>query len=255
LNPVVAWPELDDVRIVKPEAAREVDILVVRENLGGVYQGETRELPTSNGGRVLEHRFYHPEAEARRFLAAAARLARQRRGQLTLVHKAGGLPQLAGLWKSVGEEAAAAEGVEFRFLDIDFACYLMLQEARTLDVLAAPNCFADILSDLGGILMGGRGLTFGSSYGSGGEAVYQTNHGAAYDLQGTGKGNPLGQILSMSMMLRESFRLVDAAEAIEAAVRQVVAEGVRTGDIATAGGRVAGTAELTERIVAELEGA
>lgn len=253
LNPVVAWPEMDDVRVVKPEAARNVDMLVVRENLGGVYQGETRELPASDGGRVLEHRFYHPEAEARRFLGAAARLARQRRGQLALVHKAGGLPQLAGLWKSVGEAAAAAEGVEFRFLDIDFACYLMLQEARTLDVLAAPNCFADILSDLGGILMGGRGLTFGASYGSGGEAVYQTNHGAAYDMQGTGRGNPLGQILSMSLMLRESFGLVDEAAAIEAAVRRVLGGGVRTGDIAAAGGRAAGTAEITERIVAELQ--
>lgn len=194
LNPVVAWPEMDDVRIVKGEVARSVDMLVVRENLSGLYQGETRHLEAGDGSRTLEH----------------------------------------------------------RFLDIDYACYLMLQEARSLDVVAAPNCFADILSDLGGLLMGGRGLTFGASYGRGGEAVYQTNHGAAYDLQGTGKGNPLGQILSMGMMLRESFGLIEEAEAVDAAVRRVLGQGFRTGDIAAPGGLPAGTAEMADRIAAEL---
>ena len=255
LNPVPVWPELDDVRIVKPAAARDVDLLVVRENLSGLYQGRTQALEAGDGSRVLEHRFYHPENEIRRFLAVAARLARQRRGHLAVVHKAGGLPDLAAQWRALGEEAAAVEGVAFRFLDIDFACYLMLQEARTLDVLAAPNCFADILSDLGGLLMGGRGLTFGASYGRGGEAVYQTNHGAAYDLQGSGRGNPLGQILSMSLMLRESFGLTEAADAVEGAVRRVLAQGCRTGDIAAAGSRLTGTAEITDRLVAELDAA
>jgi len=252
LNPVVAWPEMDDVRIVKPEAARDVDLLVVRENLSGLYQGETREGTAGDGSRVLEHRFYHPENEIRRFLGAAARIARQRRGKLAVVHKAGGLPDLAALWRAVAEETAAAAGVEYRFLDIDYACYLMLQEARNLDVIAAPNCFSDILSDLGGLLMGGRGLTFGASYGRGGEAVYQTNHGAAYDLQGTGQGNPLGQILSMSMMLRESFGLRQEADAVESAVRRVLGQGCRTRDIAANGCDATGTQEITERIVAEL---
>jgi len=255
LNPVWSWPELDDVRVVKPGVARAVDLVVVRENLSGLYQGETREVAGDRGARVLEHRFYHPEAELRRFLFTAARLARQRRGALDVVHKAGGLPELAALWRDVATEAAAAERVDCRFLDIDFACYLMLHEPRQFDVIAAPNCFADILSDLGGVLAGGRGLTFGASFGRGGEAVYQTNHGAAYDLQGTGRGNPLGHILSLAMLLRESFGLAAEAAAVEEAVRRVLGSGYRTGDIATAESTVTTTMGMAERVAAELEAA
>lgn len=253
LNPIVAWPEMDDVRVVKPEVARAVDLMVVRENLNGLYQGATSEVRDVDGTRAMEHRFRQPEPVLRRFLGTAARIARRRRGRLAVVYKAGGLPELAAFWKRLAEEAASAESVECRCLDVDYASYLLLQEPAGFDVIAAPNCFADILSDLGGLLMGGRGLTFGASYGIDGEAVYQTNHGAAYDLQGTGRGNPIGQILSATMMLRESFGLAREAAAAELAVRRVLGEGFRTGDIAGPASTRIGTAELTERIAAEIE--
>jgi 3-isopropylmalate dehydrogenase len=245
----VVWPELDPARALKGEWVRSADLVVVRENLSGLYQGSTSEVTGADGAKALEHRFLQPEREVRRFLKAAARLAAQRTGRLAVVMKSGGLPELTAMWREAAMEAAAVEGVELRCLDVDYASYLMIQDPRSLDVIAAPNCFADILSDIGGVLMGGRGLTFGASFGEQGEAVYQTNHGAAYELEGTGRGNPLGQILSMAMMLRESFGLADEADAVTAAVRATLARGHCTADIAWPGCDVVGTGELTRMII------
>jgi len=255
LNPVWWWPELDDVCAVKSDVVRGVNLVVVRENLGGLYQGQTREVANVPGQRVLEHSFHHRETEIRRFLTAAARLARHRRGGLAVVHKSGGLPDLAALWRAAAMEIADIEQVDHRFLDIDFASYLLLQEPRQFDVIAAPNCFADILSDLGGVHMGGRGLTFGASFGADGAAVYQTNHGAAYDLQGTDRGNPIGHMLALAMMLRESFGLVAEALLIEGALRRVVGAGIRTDDVAGAQSTRVGTMELADHVAAELAAA
>jgi 3-isopropylmalate dehydrogenase len=119
-------------------------------------------------------------------------------------------------------------------------------------VIAAPNCFGDIISDIAGVLLGGRGLTFGASYSAEGAAVYQTNHGAAYDLAGAGVANPLGHILAMSMMLRQSYHLGDAADAVEAAVAAVLGRGVRTADIATTGSRIVSTGEMADEVCSEV---
>jgi 3-isopropylmalate dehydrogenase len=252
LNPIGVWPELDRARVLKPEAVRSADLVVVRETLSGLYAGSTVEVCECDGARSLEHRFLQSEQRVRRFLGAAARLAVQRSGRLAVVVKSGGLPELSAVWREAGAAESAAAGVEFRCLDIDFASYLMIQDPRSLDVVAAPNCFADILSDIGGVLMGGRGLTYGGSFGEQGEAVYQTNHGAAYELEGTGRANPLGQILSMAMLLRESFGLRAEADAVVGAVRRTLGRGVATADIAWRGCEVVGTAELTGMVVEEV---
>src|SRR5881275_1420094 len=118
-------------------------------------------------------------------------------------------------------EVSQAAGVEFSMLDVDYAAYKLLQEPGSFDVIAAPNCFGDILSDLGGVLAGSRGLTFGASYSAEGAAVYQTNHGAAHDRANTDTANPVAQIFSVAMMLQETFDLPEAGRLIEESVRSL----------------------------------
>jgi 3-isopropylmalate dehydrogenase len=251
LNPLLPAPELDAVRRLKPEHVRGVDVLVVRENMGGVYQGEWS-AGASAAGRYAEHSFRYTERQVRRVVEAAARIARSRRGHLAVVAKAGGAPSISTLWRDLAEEAAAKAGIESECIDVDLAAYLLAQDPRRFDVIVAPNLFGDVLSDLGGVLLGSRALSFGGSFGPNGVAVYQTNHGGAHDISGTDRANPVGQILALAMLLRQSLGLRREAAAVEAAVRSVWRDGWRTADIAEPGSRVVGTRQLGELIAQRL---
>jgi 3-isopropylmalate dehydrogenase len=131
---------------------------------------------------------------------------------------------------------------------VDYEAYRLIQHARDLDLIVTSNLFGDILCDLGAVLLGSRGLSFSGNFSGDGAAVYQTNHGAAYDLAGTDQANPVGQIFSLSMLLRESFGLSAAAGLIEAAVAYVWQRGWRTADLASPGSPVIGTCEMADRV-------
>ncbi len=133
-------------------------------------------------------------------------------------------------------------------IDCDLMAYRLIQDPASFDVIAAPNLFGDILADLAAALLGSRGLSYSGNYNEHGHAIYQTNHGAAYDLAGTDRANPVGQILSAAMMLRETFSQWRMADAIEQAVRFVWSKGYRTDDVARGAGHVIGTQEMGERI-------
>jgi len=107
--------------------------------------------------------------------------------------------------------------------------------------VVAPNLFGDVLADSCALLLGSRGLSYSGNFGAGGRAVYQTGHGAANDLAGKDTANPIGQICALAMLLRESFGLVSAATALEAAIEDTLRQGIRTADIASPGCRVVGT--------------
>jgi 3-isopropylmalate dehydrogenase len=233
---------------LKPETLRGLDILVTRENAGGVYQGRWEDGEGPSGGRLARHYFAYSEDQVRRFLHASARLAKQRRGELTVVWKEHGLPSISDLWRACAEEASAAHGVRFRMVDIDLMVYLLVQEPQAFDVIAAPNLFGDVLADLGAALLGSRGASFSGNYSETGNAVYQTNHGAAFDLAGTDRANPAGQIFALAMMLRETFGLAREAAAIDEATRSLWAEGWRTEDVAVPGARIVGTREMGCRV-------
>jgi 3-isopropylmalate dehydrogenase len=249
LNPIRPLPELARAGCVRPEHLANVDILVVREAIGGVYQGEWGEEALGER-RVATHRFQYGESEVRRILVAAARLARARRGRLAVIHKESGVPSVSRLWTELGRDIAKAHGVEVGLLEVDFAAYALVRHAREFDVIAAPNLFGDVLSDLGGLLLGSRGIGCGASFSPRGEAVYQTNHGAAHDLAGKDRANPVAQVLSVALLLRESLGQPGPAARIEAGVRRVLADGYRTVDVAEAGAEIVGTRELGERIAA-----
>ncbi|PYI56000.1 MAG: 3-isopropylmalate dehydrogenase [Verrucomicrobia bacterium] len=253
LNPLRSYSELRDVcRITLP--AKPLDILVVRENLQDVYQGNSVEASCEDGREIL-HTCVHREKQVRAVLEVAATAAQRRRNILFVIGKNSGLPAIHSLWRACALEVAGASGVNVLLLDIDYAAYKLLQEPESFDVVVAPNCFGDILSDLGGVLAGSRGLTFGASYAADGAAVYQTNHGAAHDRAETDTANPVGQIFSMAMMLRESFSLQSAARLIEDAVQAVWRAGWRTADLTEPGCKVAGTRQFGELVAREIQSA
>jgi len=143
---------------------------------------------------------------------------------------------------------AAGTGVAWQVLEIDNAAYQLIANPRELDIVVAPNMFGDVLSDAASVLLGSRGLSFSGNFGRERRAIYQTGHGAAQDLAGRDRANPVGQIFSLAMMLRESFGWQREAAAIETATSAVLGQGWRTPDIASATSRVIGTRELGTRI-------
>jgi len=252
LSPLKVSGALVTATRLKPEFLRGVDILLVRENIAGVYQGQWSETQIPAEGRRAEHSFHYSEKQVRRILEVAARIAQRRRGSMTVVIKDGGVPTISKLWRDCGEEMAAALGVHTSFLNVDHAAYCLIQHAQDLDVVVAPNLFGDILADLGSVLLGSRGLSFSGNFSSVGAAVYQTNHGSAYSLVGKNEANPLGQFFALAMLLRESFGLDREAAVIEESVEQILNAGWRTADLMMEGCRPVTTLEMTDLIIEQL---
>lgn len=246
ISPLLSTLSFLEASRFKPEALAGLDLLVVRENSGGIYQGDWEDA--SEDRPIAIHRFEYKRHQVERFLDASARLARQRRRKMTVVWKESGIPSISRLWRECAEEAASRHGVDFGMVDVDLMAYRLIRDPFAFDVLATPNLFGDVIGDLGAVLLGSRGVSFSGNYNAHGHAVYQTNHGAAYDLAGTDRANPVGQIFSASMLLRESFHLFEQADAIEAAVRGVWEEGWRTEDIETPAGKVVCTQQMGDLI-------
>ncbi|HMV68164.1 MAG TPA: isocitrate/isopropylmalate family dehydrogenase [Myxococcota bacterium] len=247
LAPIQPAPEL--AALARVRGAEGVDLLVVRENVAGAYLGRA-EVRRGPEGVEVEHSFRYTERDVRRVVQVAASLARRRRGRLLVALKDGGLPALSDLWRDVA--TSCASDLDLRCDNVDLVAYEIVQRPEALDVIVAPNLLGDVLVDVAGALMGSRGVTFSGNFAPDGAAVYQTSHGAAFDIAGKDIANPVGQILSLAMMLRESFGMAGAAAQVEDAVRRVWRAGVRTRDVAEAGHRVVGTAEMGGRIADEV---
>jgi 3-isopropylmalate dehydrogenase len=229
----------------------ELDLLIVRDNTGGIYQGRWTERRTA-GGRVVEHTFSYSEAQVRRLMEVAARAAAARRGRLHMILKDGGVPGISDLWREVGTAVAAAHGVQAAVMNVDLAAYELIQRPGLFDVIVAPNMIGDIIADIAGVLVTSRGVTFSGNFSADGKAVYQTNHGCAHDLAGTDRANPGGQILSLAMLLRESFGWQAEAALMERALAAAWEAGWRTADIAEPGCRVVGTAAMAEEVARQV---
>ncbi|MCY7270462.1 MAG: hypothetical protein LH485_00195 [Sphingomonas bacterium] len=250
-TPLEPLPELRAAGSVRPEIAAATDIVAVRENMGGIYQGVWDEEGTP-GARVARHRFDYQEADVRRIMGVAFDLAATRRGQVHVVLKPGGIPSISSLWRSCAEEMAAAAGIALAELEIDNAVYQLIADPRQFDVIVSPNMFGDVLADCGSLLLASRGLSYSGNFNDMGHAVYQTGHGAARDIAGKDIANPIGQIFSLGMMLRESFCWPEADAALRAAVRETLRSGIATSDLVMPGHRVVGTAEFGAAVEAKL---
>lgn len=244
LTPLQPQPALQDTGILRPERVRQTDIIAVRENISGLYFGDWGYQAETE---QAFHQVIYRRQEIDRVLKVAAALASQRRGQVCLVTKPCGIPAISELWAERAR-ALIQSPLVLRILEIDNACYQLIANAQDFDVLVSPNMFGDVLADCGALLLGSRGMSFSGNFGPPDRAVYQTGHGAAYDLAGQDRANPLGQILSLAMMLRESYGWSQGAERIETAVAATLAQGYRTADIAAPGSQILGTSALTDKI-------
>lgn len=252
LVPVRPWEALERSSPFRPGHVRDVDLVVVRENVGGIYQGSGRRSGADDRA-VVQHTFGYTAAEVRRIVRAGAELAASRRGRLAIVVKDGGLPEMSALWREVTAEVCEPLALRPTFLDVDLCAYELLRAPAELDVLVAPNLFGDVLADLSALLLGGRGISYSGNYSPTGAAVYQTNHGAAFDLTDADAANPVGQMSAAAMLLRESAGEPAAADAVLAAIDSVWRAGWRTLDLARPGDRVLGTEDFTTRVVDAIE--
>jgi 3-isopropylmalate dehydrogenase len=148
---------------------------------------------------------------------------------------------------------ASDAGIALSELEIDNAVYQLIANPGQFDVIVSPNMFGDVLADCGSLLLASRGLSFSGNFNDRGHGVYQTGHGAARDIAGKDIANPIGQILSMGMMLRETFCWPDADAALRRAVRMTLAQGFATGDIVTPSAQRVGTRTFGAEVRANLE--
>ena len=236
LRPVKIVPALIDASSLKAEVISGVDLLVVRELTGGIYFGQPK-------GRVLteagEERGFntmtYSSSEVDRIARVAFELAQQRRGQLCSVDKANVL-DVSQLWRDrVNALAGDYPGVELSHMYVDNAAMQLVRNPRQFDVLLTGNLFGDILSDEAAMLTGSIGMLPSASLGSNGPGLFEPVHGSAPDIAGQDKANPLAMVLSAAMLLRVGLKQEAAAAALEAAVDQVLNEGLRTGDLMAEG--------------------
>lgn len=251
-TPIRPFSALNNTGVLRPSAVENVDIIIVRENISGVYFGEWKQETFPPDLDRITHSFSYNKEEVKRILQVAVNLAKMRRKKLSLIVKIEGVPAISKLWIDVLKELVKTENIETEVLDVDHANYQIIASAQNFDVIVAPNLFGDIISDTAALLLGSRGLSYSGNFGKKGIANYQTGHGAAYDLKGKNIANPIGQILSASMMLRESFGLIELANLIEISIEKTLAQNIRTLDIASNNSQIVGTWEMGEYIAENL---
>jgi 3-isopropylmalate dehydrogenase len=246
LRPSVAYPALAENSPLRPEVTKGVDILFVRELLGGLYFGQPRSWNKTTHEAINTMRYTRDEVV--RVARVAFELAQKRRKKLTSVDKANVL-ECSQLWRATVDELKADYPdvtVEHQLVD-SMAMHLM-NVPRNFDVVLTENLFGDILSDESGIITGSLGMLPSATIG-GKVNLYEPVHGSAPDIAGTGKANPLGAILTAAMVLRHSGGLEQEAAAIETAVTKVLDEGHRTADIARGGTTANATTQQMGKLV------
>jgi len=225
--------------------AAGVDILFVRELTGGIYFGPSS---LSEDGMVARSEMVYSVPEIERVIRVAAESARGRRGKLTSVDKANVL-EVSRLWRRTAARVIADEfpDIEYEVVLVDAMAMHLLSRPRDFDVVVTGNLFGDILTDEASMLPGSLGLLPSASIGDGPPGLYEPIHGSAPDIAGKNLANPLAAILAAAMALRHSLDLPEPAAAIEAAVDDVLAAGLRTADIAGTG-PTASTTEMGDAV-------
>ena len=247
LRPVKVAESLVDYSPLKPELAKGVDLVIVRELVGGIYFGERCESEIHEGAERAWDLENYSVPEVERIVKLAFETAKLRRGKVTSVDKANVLAT-SRLWRRTA--AKVAEGypeVEMKNLYVDNCAMQLAINPGQFDVIVTGNLFGDILSDEAAVVGGSIGMLPSASIGTS-TSLYEPIHGSAPDIAGKGIANPMGTILSAAMLLRYSLHQEEAAKAIEEAVDKALADGYRTADLWKEGFKKANTEEITEVI-------
>ncbi|MDH4172158.1 MAG: 3-isopropylmalate dehydrogenase [Betaproteobacteria bacterium] len=253
LRPAQVFPELAQASSLRPELVAGLDLLIVRELTGDIYFGEPRGITTlANGEREGVNTMRYRESEIRRIARVAFEAARRRGKRLCSVDKANVL-ETTELWKQVVSEVGKDYAdVRLSHMYVDNCAMQLVRNPKQFDVIVTGNLFGDILSDEASMLTGSIGMLPSASMDEKGKGLYEPIHGSAPDIAGKGLANPLATILSSAMMLRYSLGRKAEADRLEAAVRKVLGQGLRTADIYTDGCRKVGTQEMGDAVVAAL---
>ncbi|MEC9465353.1 MAG: 3-isopropylmalate dehydrogenase [Myxococcota bacterium] len=251
LRPARFFDALRDASPLRPELTDGVSFVTVRELIGGIYFGEPRGVEGDAGDRRGFNTMTYSESEIRRIGRIAFEMAKGRSGKLTSVDKANVL-DVQRLWREVMTELSKEyPEVELSHMYVDNCAMQLVTHPKQFDVLVTGNIFGDILSDASAAMTGSLGMLPSASVGEG-AGLYEPVHGSAPDIAGQGKANPLATILSVAMLLDHSAKRPELARMVEAAVDQVLADGLRTGDIAAEGDAVVGTKVMGDAIVSAL---
>ncbi len=252
LRPAYLYEELRGACPLREDiSAAGFDMLIMRELTGGLYFGE-RKTEEINGVLTAVDTLSYNEVEIRRIAKRAFEIARKRRGKVCSVDKANVLDS-SRLWRKVVEDVAKDySDVELSHMYVDNCAMQLVMNPAQFDVILTENMFGDILSDEASMVTGSIGMLSSASLNDTKFGLYEPSHGSAPDIAGQDKANPIATILSAAMMLRYSFDLDEEANVIEDAVRKVLAEGYRTGDIMSDGCKLVGTQEMGELIAGRI---
>lgn len=257
LRPAYVLPQLADASSLKRDIVSGVDIMVVRELVGGIYFGEPRGFgeAAGSGARTGFNTMVYSEPEVERIARVAFDIAQKRQGRLVSVDKSNVL-EVSQLWREVvsrvGEDAGNT-GVELSHMYVDNAAMQLIRNPKQFDTVVTGNIFGDILSDAAAMLTGSIGMLPSASISESGPGVYEPVHGSAPDIAGQDKANPLAMVLSAAMMCRYGLDLPGVADRVEAAVNLVLDQGYRTGDIMQEGKQQVGCQRMGEALLAALE--
>ncbi len=254
LRPAIVYPELAHASTLRADVVAGLDILIVRELTGDIYFGQPRGIQTNAAGeREGFDTMRYNESEIRRIARTAFEAARKRSNRVCSVDKANVL-ETTQLWRDVVTELHAAEyaDVALSHMYVDNAAMQLVRDPKQFDVIVTGNMFGDILSDEASMLTGSIGMLPSASINAKSFGLYEPIHGSAPDIAGKGVANPLASFLSLAMLLRYSLDEAAASDKIEKAVREVLAQGLRTADITEQGKPVVGTVAMGDAVVAAL---
>jgi 3-isopropylmalate dehydrogenase len=251
LRPAMLYPELASASTLKEHVVSGLDLLIVRELIGGIYFGEPRGIEGEPGQRVGFNTDRYSESEIERIGRIAFEAAMARDKRLCSVDKANVL-EVTVLWREVMERLGTEyPEVELSHMYVDNAAMQLVRQPKQFDVMVTGNLFGDILSDAAAMLTGSIGMLPSASLNRQKQGLYEPCHGSAPDIAGQDIANPLATILSLSMMLLHSLNTPKAAAAIEESVKNVLASGYRTKDIVTgaSGEKIVGCKAMGEAVL------
>lgn len=259
LRPAIVFDELAEASTLKKEVVAGLDIMIVRELTGGIYFGEPRGIQTlDDGTRIGRNTLIYTSPEIQRIARVAFDLAKKRNNRVCSVDKANVL-ECTELWR---EEVQMIHDLEYKDMElshmyVDNASMQLVRNPKQFDVIVTTNMFGDILSDCAAMLTGSLGMLPSASLGAADSdkcnALYEPVHGSAPDIAGQNKANPIATILSLAMMLRYSFDMEDEADMVENAIKNVLKNNLRTGDIMQKGAKLVGTTEMGDAIIKQLD--
>jgi len=253
LRPAILYPQLANASTLKNEVVSGLDLMIVRELVGGIYFGQPRGIEIKDGERFGVNSATYFESEIARIGHSAFQIAQKRDKRVCSVDKANVL-EVCELWREVMEEVSQHyPDVELTHMLVDTAAMQLVRAPKQFDVMVTSNLFGDILSDCAAMLTGSIGMLPSASLNKNNYGMYEPIHGSAPDIAGKDIANPLATIISVSMMLRYSLNQALLADKINAAVNVVLDQGYRTKDISAVGDTIVGTEAMGDLIVDAIE--